>query len=329
MAIVLPVNALIKLTNLNTSAQRNLRKVTGFTASGGVLTIYTPNTTGLSNGSLVVISNMSGATGTLTANVSNVQAGSFQISGYLSWPVASVRTYKSASSFYIDTILHGTHALKAGDSLTMNVGAAVSVSSTACSITTNTNIVFKSPTVFGGTASYPFYKEGMSINAPGSPATITLNTTAAVRSPGLNNVYWAIGGGATSVTLSDHSRKELKITADTIEKGGRLIDGTLRTQHIASKNTYSTSWDLLPADSNATVDGYAGGNDLLTIWQNNVGPITMELYNRDSARKGSTPDSTVTVKMKPPAVDIARRNVMSPNGRLTDYWNVSLEFEEV
>lgn len=328
MAITLPLNALIRLTNLNTSAQRNLRKVTGFTASGGVLTFYTPNTTGLSNGSLVSISKMSGAAEVLTATVSNVQAGSFQIPGYLSWPVSSLRTYKS-SLYYADTLIHGTHALKPGDSFTLNVGSSVSIASTSCSITTNTNIVFTSPSKFDGTAIYNSYKEGVSINELDAPATITLNSTAGIRSPGLNNVYWAIGGGASSITLSDHSRKELKVSSDTIEKGGRLIDGTLRTQHIASKNTYSTSWDLLPADAIATVDGYAGGNDILTVWQNNVGPITMELYNRDSARKGSIPDSTVTVKMKSPSIDIVRRNILAPNGILTDYWNVSVEFEEV
>lgn len=329
MATVLPVNALIKLKDLNTSAQRNLRKITGFYAVDGFLTIYTPNTTGLTNGSSVVISNMAGASSTITATVSNVLPGSFQITKTLTWPVASVRTYSTATHFYIDTILHGTHTLKPGDVFTLNVGSCVSVTSTACSIASNTNVVFKSTMSFGGTASYPLYSNGISINELQAPSTITLNSTGAIRSPGLSNVYWAIGGGATSITLSDHSRKELKIAPDVIEKGGRLADGTLRTSHIASKNTYSTSWDLLPADSIATVDGFAGGNDLLTVWQNNVGPITMELYNRDSARKGANPDSTVVVKMKPPSIDIVRRNVQSPDGRLTDYWNVSVEFEEV
>ena len=338
MAITLPRNALIKFTNLNTYAQRNLNEITGFAASGGVITFYTPATTGLSNGSTVVISNMPGApSATWSFVVSNVTATSFTTPGstYLTWPIGTLRCYgtgvPTVNMFYLDAILSGTTTLKPGDTVALEAGASFPATDMVAAITTNNEVIFKSGTVFSGGASYPLYTASGAPNdvAPSGNKLLKLKTTAATRSPGLTSVYWAKGGGASSVTLSDHLRSGFDISPESIEVKQRTANGTMRKSHIASKSAFSVSWDLLPADAVATVDGYAGGNELKEVFNNNVNPFTMELYNRDSARKGSSPDSVYNIYLDDFKYTIEKRNVYSPDGRLTDYWNVQLTLVEV
>lgn len=337
MAITLPRNALIKLTGLNTSAQRNLKRITGYSASGGYVTFYTPSTSGLVNDSTVVISNMSGApSATWSFTVNSVTATSFRTPSntYLSWPVSVIRTYRNDTLRYLDAIIYGTMTIKPQDTVALACGSSFPTSDLTVAITSNSDIIFtQNGSDFSGGASYPLYSAGPVWTSP-TNGTATLKATAAgvnggVRTPGLNNVYWAVGGGPSTLTLSDHSRSPLKATPEDISKGGRTVDATMRKSHIASKQTFSTDWDLLPADAVATVDGYAGGKDLLDFYNNNVSSFTMELYNRDAARKGSSPDSVYTVMIKDFDYEIVKRNIQSPDGRLTDYWNVSLALEEV
>ena len=79
--------------------------------------------------------------------------------------------------------------------------------------------------------------------------------------------------------LSDHSRGPITVKPTRIEQRQRTVNGHMRSYHVADKLTISTSWNLLPSRSFAldplfdengttnvldyTVDGGAGGNDLL------------------------------------------------------------------
>lgn len=331
MAITLPRNALIKLTGLNTYAQRNLKTVTGFSASGGYVTFYTNSTSGLVNGNTVTVSNMQGAPAQWSFTVSNVTATSFRTSSVaaISWPVSILRCYRNGNRRYLDAMLYGQTTVKPGDTATLNAGPSFPSSSMTVAMTTNSEIIFTNDAGdFAGGAQYPYYSNGVNDVIPGGAQTITLNSTSATRTPALVNVYWSIGGGASTVTLSDHSREALDATPEEISDGGRTVDGTMRKSHIASKQTFSTSWTLLPADAVATVDGFAGGKDLLDIYNNNVGAFNMELYTRDSARKGSAPDFIYRVFIKDFDYSVIKRNVLAPTGVLTDYWDVKLSLEE-
>lgn len=337
MAITLPRNALIKFTGLNTYAQRNLNEITGFSTTGGVITFYTPATTGLSNGATVVISNMPGAPSTSWSFVvSNVTATSFTTPGstYLTWPIGTVRCYSTTGPmYYLDSILSGTTTLKPGDTVALEAGSNFPTADTVVSITSNTEVILKSGTIFvNGTESlYTLYNSagGPTNVDPSGNKLLKLKITAATRSPGLTSVYWALGGGPTTATLSDHKRSPLEVSPEEIDVKTRTANGTMRKSHTASKGLFSVSWEYLPADAVATVDGYAGGNDLKNIYNNNVGPFTMEVYNRDSARKTSAPDAVYNVYIDDFNYSIEKRNVYSPDGKLTDYWNVQLTLAEV
>jgi hypothetical protein len=330
VAITLPRNALIKLTGLNTYAQRNLQEITGYSVSGSQTTFYTPTTNGLVNGNTVVIANMQGApTPIWSFTVSNVTANSFRVASALSWPISAARCYKNGTLRYLDFIIYGNTTVKAGDTVTIAGATSMPSGSFVISKSGNTEMIFtQNGSDFAGGASYPDYTAGPSFYSPGG--TLTLTATSGTRSPGLTNVYWAIGGGASTATLSDHSRSPLTMHPTEIARGDRTVSGTLRKSHTASKYEFSVDWELLPADAVATVDGFAGGKDLQNIYNNNVSAFTMEVYSRDSARKTSTgPDFSFNVMIKDFDAKIVKRNIQSPDGKLTDYWDVSLQLEEV
>jgi hypothetical protein len=90
--------------------------------------------------------------------------------------------------------------------------------------------------------------------------------------------------------LSDHNRGPIDIKNNRLEQKERTINGKMRSFYIADKNTFSVSWQNLPSRSfsnlanfnnstgakdagldNYTVDGGAGGNELLDWYLNHKG----------------------------------------------------------
>lgn len=108
------------------------------------------------------------------------------------------------------------------------------------------------------------------------------------------------------IILSDHNRSDISISQQRIETRQRMINGTMRSYHIADKINISVSWDMLPSrsfsrnvnflstgksdmlatDSEYTVDGGAGGVELLDWYENHSGPFYVYLaydkYNSPS-----------------------------------------------
>ncbi len=106
--------------------------------------------------------------------------------------------------------------------------------------------------------------------------------------------------------LSDHNRAPIDIYPERIEQKRRMVNGTLRSYHIADKLKISTSWSLLPSrsfsfrpdfnqstglpDTTSTIanpnpppafypveeytaDGGAGGVEMLSWYQSHTGPF--------------------------------------------------------
>jgi hypothetical protein len=98
--------------------------------------------------------------------------------------------------------------------------------------------------------------------------------------------------------LSDHNRSPLQFKTERIEQRQRMINGNMRSFHIADKNTLSVGWNNLPSRSyysvpnwattgagsgmtsqspEYTVDGGAGGVEMLDWYENHTGPFWMFL----------------------------------------------------
>jgi hypothetical protein len=152
--------------------------------------------------------------------------------------------------------------------------------------------------------------------------------------------------------LSDHNRSSIQFKPTRIEQRQRMINGNMRSHHIADKMTISMSWDNLPsraylrvADFNSTgksdltgqneytADGGAGGVELLDWYENHQGPFWMFL-SYDNYKNFGSDDSAflhltsyseiVQVYIADFSYDVVKR------GRTNhDLWNISVTLEEV
>lgn len=169
------------------------------------------------------------------------------------------------------------------------------------------------------------------------------------------------------IILSDHNRSEINISKQRIESRQRMINGTMRSYFNADKITVSTSWNRLPSrswnkqiifdpvdgtpkyiDTNDverpeipvaykdlnTVDGGAGGVDLLDWYENHPGPFWVyfayDKYNnfigypdRDSHANLGIYNDIRLMFFSSFDYTIEKRG-----GNNFDFWNISVTLEE-
>jgi hypothetical protein len=154
------------------------------------------------------------------------------------------------------------------------------------------------------------------------------------------------------IILSDHNREEISITSQRIENKERMINGTLRSYHIADKHTFSWSWDMLPSraysnnpsynDSGKllnsasvqmfTVDGGAGGVELVNWHKSHTGSFYMLMaYDRyDIFPSGSIQYSHLSQYNMVHEVFFSsfEHDVVKRSGVNFDFWNISVSLEE-
>lgn len=154
--------------------------------------------------------------------------------------------------------------------------------------------------------------------------------------------------------LSDHNRAPLAFGNTRIEKRERMINGRMRSSHIADKMTLSTSWDLLPSrafparpDFNPstgksvyagdqslehTADGGAGGVELLDWYENHKGSFWVYLaydkysnFGKDDNAYGHMAQYNQVVEM---FISEFSYSVQKRGSSTFDLWNVSVNLEE-
>jgi len=149
--------------------------------------------------------------------------------------------------------------------------------------------------------------------------------------------------------ITDDNRQPLEFSQDRIEKRERMINGRMRSYHIADKLTLSTSWDLIPSRSHAdiptfnsgtgvspyrsyTTDGGSGGGDMLEWYDSHKGSFWVFLaYDRKGIFKG-TPDPYEHLVQYNQLIEMFISDFsysVEKRGTNFDYWNVSISLEEV
>jgi hypothetical protein len=170
------------------------------------------------------------------------------------------------------------------------------------------------------------------------------------------------------IICSDHNRKEIQITQQRIETRQRMINGTMRSYHIADKINISVSWDMLPSrsfsrnvlfDENGkpldsyyengniksgtsleyTVDGGAGGVELLDWYETHSNPFYIYLgYD-----KFNSPSNLVAQKVTDASFNMLgtyndvrlmyfsgfSHTIQKRGGSNHDLWSISVSLEEV
>jgi hypothetical protein len=152
------------------------------------------------------------------------------------------------------------------------------------------------------------------------------------------------------IILSDHNRGPIDFTPNRIEQRQRMINGTMRSYHIADKKTTTIKWTMLPSRSsgvkpdydadgikdssgNLTVDSGAGGAELLEWYENNKGPFWMFLSYDKFPDFGRSDEAYQRLNKYNERVfvyitDFAYTVVKRGQGTY-DMWDVSVTLEEV
>lgn len=151
------------------------------------------------------------------------------------------------------------------------------------------------------------------------------------------------------IILSDHNRSEISIKKERIENKTRMINGTMRSYHIADKKSFSWSWSMFPsrAFSNSpsfsasgkltnsiedyVVDLAAGGVDIIDWYENHQGPFYMLLaydkYNEFSVNPYShLNEYNEVVKV---FFSGCESSIVKRGGTNHDFWDISVSLEEV
>jgi len=161
------------------------------------------------------------------------------------------------------------------------------------------------------------------------------------------------------IICSDHNRKEIQISQQRIETRQRMINGTMRSYHIADKITLSLSWDMLPSrsfsrnvlfsssgaailntgDSSYTVDGGAGGVELLDWYENHSGPFYVYLgYDKFNSPSTQVANQVTDASFKYLGIynDVRQmyfssfqHTIQKRGANNHDFWSISVSLEEV
>lgn len=153
--------------------------------------------------------------------------------------------------------------------------------------------------------------------------------------------------------LSDDNRSPIQFKNQRIEKRERMINGRMRSYHIADKLTISTSWEMLPSRSFAgnpnfdsvtgaagqtnissndlqfTTDGGAGGVELLRWYEEHKGPFWVFLaYDKytNVGGYGKLDRYNQVIEMY---ISDFSYTVKKRGGTNFDFWDISVTLEEV
>ena len=150
--------------------------------------------------------------------------------------------------------------------------------------------------------------------------------------------------------LSDHNRQPIDVSIERLEKRERTINGRMRSYHIADKRKFSLSWDNIPSrafsenpmfDANGkaaegvvfhTVDGGAGGAEMLEWYKNSVGSMWAYIAYDNRPLFGTTDAAYNSLQRYQEVVEVFIAdfsfNISKRSHTNYDLWNVSMSLEE-
>lgn len=173
--------------------------------------------------------------------------------------------------------------------------------------------------------------------------------------------------GEDFVILSDHNRSSAPFQTERIGVNKRMINGRMRSYHVADKLSISLSWDDLPSRAYSILNGYetwsgqqkalamsnpvadpitkftadggAGGVEMLKWWQEHYGsfwvffsfdgvPVTL---SNSTVFNGYSRVYEMQITDFDYEISKRSRGIAAAGGGLyhLDFWNVSLSLEEV
>lgn len=159
-----------------------------------------------------------------------------------------------------------------------------------------------------------------------SPSIIDEYTGQYDLSGGVNGEY---------LYLTDDNRSDLQISIDRIEYKKRMINGRMRSYHVADKKTFSVSWKDLPSSKleisevrySQSLTNWAAGKEMLTWHKDYSNSFYLNLvYDTPEA------DSLTPIQYKLETYNVFFEDfsyIVTTRARTHDLWNVSMTLVEV
>jgi hypothetical protein len=155
--------------------------------------------------------------------------------------------------------------------------------------------------------------------------------------------------------LTDDNRKDIAFRTERIEKRERMINGRMRSYHIADKALIETSWEMIPSraypanpDFNDatgkaiaalrgyeyTTDGGAGGSEILDWYRQTKGePFFVYLAYDNYTNTGRDESSFNNLNKYNEVIEVYfadfSHSVVKRGQTNYDFWNINLTLEEV
>lgn len=159
--------------------------------------------------------------------------------------------------------------------------------------------------------------------------------------------------GENYIYLTDDGRSPLRVQYERIEYKKRMINGRMRSYHVADKRSFSTSWEDLPSRSKSDIyangvktgtkgyiseyergststGSFAAGQEMLDWYKQNTSDFWMTLVydiDTDQARFGSE-EMKRTFEVVNVMFDSFDYTV-EKRGQMTDLWSVEMALSEV
>lgn len=119
---------------------------------------------------------------------------------------------------------------------------------------------------------------------------------------------WNILGtaGTDYIFLTDDNRSDVAVSIDRIEHRKRMINGTMRTYHVADKKSFSCTWTDVPSSKSFLSEvrknsnpssAFAAGQDVLSWYENHTEDFWMMLVY-DTPDPVKTGNVSVPVRFK-------------------------------
>jgi len=156
------------------------------------------------------------------------------------------------------------------------------------------------------------------------------------------------------IILSDDNREPISFDIERLERRERMINGRMRSYHIADKRRISTSWQMLPSRSYKTIpefsstgqtlfagdrtsefttDGGAGGVAILDWYKSHQGSFWVYLAYDNYSNFGNDEDAFENLNKYNEVVEVFfsdfNYSVQKRGGSNYDFWNISVTLEEV
>lgn len=157
---------------------------------------------------------------------------------------------------------------------------------------------------------------------------MVFSTTEPIEGTGEDAGKWDFGSG-TVLYLTDDNRTPIQITPERIESRKRMIDGTMRSVHVADKYSFSTSWEnissrKLNGSDEITSDGFGAGIDIKNWYESNYDSFWMLLvYDNNDTGLAAAGVEKYNVFFDSFDFNVVKR------GQFNDLWDISIDLVEV